>query len=169
MAILGGIGGLAGPVLGSFIITVLPELLRGFADLRLIANGVILPVRARRRDLRPDRPQRRRQDHGVQPDHRPVAAQRRLDHVQRPKRAGQEAAQHHAHGHCAHVPEHPSLQRDDVAGKRGGGRLSPHELRLPQPAAGPAGLPRARKARPRARPRAADVDASGSQGQRPGR
>ena len=44
MAILGGIGGLAGPVLGSFIITVLPELLRGFADLRLIANGVILVV-----------------------------------------------------------------------------------------------------------------------------
>ena len=28
MAILGGIGGLAGPVLGSFIITVLPEMLR---------------------------------------------------------------------------------------------------------------------------------------------
>ncbi|MBO1016596.1 branched-chain amino acid ABC transporter permease [Achromobacter sp. SD115] len=44
MAILGGIGGLAGPVLGSFIITVLPEVLRGFADLRLIANGVILVV-----------------------------------------------------------------------------------------------------------------------------
>ncbi len=44
MAILGGIGGLAGPVLGSFIITVLPEMLRGFADLRLVANGVILVV-----------------------------------------------------------------------------------------------------------------------------
>lgn len=42
MAILGGIGGLAGPVLGSSIITVLPELLRGFNDLRLVANGLIL-------------------------------------------------------------------------------------------------------------------------------
>jgi branched-chain amino acid transport system permease protein len=44
MAILGGIGGLAGPVLGSAIITVLPELLRGFSDFRLVANGVILVV-----------------------------------------------------------------------------------------------------------------------------
>jgi branched-chain amino acid transport system permease protein len=44
MAILGGIGGLTGPVLGSFIITVLPELLRGFADFRLVLNGVILVV-----------------------------------------------------------------------------------------------------------------------------
>ena len=44
MAILGGIGGLAGPVLGSFIITVLPEMLRGFADFRLVINGVILVV-----------------------------------------------------------------------------------------------------------------------------
>ena len=44
MAILGGIGGLAGPVLGSFIITVLPEMLRGFADFRLVVNGVILVV-----------------------------------------------------------------------------------------------------------------------------
>jgi branched-chain amino acid transport system permease protein len=44
MAILGGIGGLAGPLLGSSIITVLPELLRGFSDFRLVANGVILVV-----------------------------------------------------------------------------------------------------------------------------
>ena len=42
MAILGGIGGLAGPVLGAFIITILPEMLRGFADFRLVVNGLIL-------------------------------------------------------------------------------------------------------------------------------
>lgn len=42
MAILGGIGGLPGPVLGSAIITLLPEVLRGFSDFRLIANGLIL-------------------------------------------------------------------------------------------------------------------------------
>jgi branched-chain amino acid transport system permease protein len=42
MAILGGINGLAGPVLGGAIITLLPELLRGFADFRLMINGVIL-------------------------------------------------------------------------------------------------------------------------------
>ena len=42
MAILGGIGGLAGPVLGAGIITLLPEVLRGLADYRLMVNGVIL-------------------------------------------------------------------------------------------------------------------------------
>jgi branched-chain amino acid transport system permease protein len=42
MAILGGIGGLAGPVLGAGIITVLPEALRGLAGYRLMVNGVIL-------------------------------------------------------------------------------------------------------------------------------
>jgi branched-chain amino acid transport system permease protein len=42
MAILGGIGGLPGPIIGSFIITVLPEALRGFTDFRLVINGLIL-------------------------------------------------------------------------------------------------------------------------------
>jgi branched-chain amino acid transport system permease protein len=42
MAILGGIGGLPGPLLGSAIITLLPEALRGFSDFRLVANGLIL-------------------------------------------------------------------------------------------------------------------------------
>ncbi|MBC8057502.1 MAG: branched-chain amino acid ABC transporter permease [Rhizobiales bacterium] len=42
MAILGGTGGLTGPVLGALIITVLPELLRGFKDFRTMMNGAIL-------------------------------------------------------------------------------------------------------------------------------
>ncbi|MDR2852431.1 MAG: branched-chain amino acid ABC transporter permease, partial [Burkholderiaceae bacterium] len=42
MAILGGIGGLFGPVLGACIITMLPEVLRVLADYRLMVNGVIL-------------------------------------------------------------------------------------------------------------------------------
>lgn len=42
MAILGGIGSLIGPVVGSTILTLLPELLRGFADFRLVINGFIL-------------------------------------------------------------------------------------------------------------------------------
>ena len=42
MAILGGVGGLAGPVLGASILTLLPELLRGFSDFRLMLNGAIL-------------------------------------------------------------------------------------------------------------------------------
>ena len=42
MAILGGTGGLTGPVLGAMIITLLPELLRGFKDFRTMLNGAIL-------------------------------------------------------------------------------------------------------------------------------
>ncbi|MGI6247101.1 MAG: branched-chain amino acid ABC transporter permease [Pseudochelatococcus sp.] len=42
MAILGGVGSLAGPVIGAFFLTLLPELLRGLADFRLIVNGLIL-------------------------------------------------------------------------------------------------------------------------------
>lgn len=42
MTILGGIQGLLGPVLGAVIVTLLPELLRGLNDYRLMANGLIL-------------------------------------------------------------------------------------------------------------------------------
>lgn len=42
MAILGGIGGLPGPVIGAFIITVLPEALRDFSGFRTMVNGLIL-------------------------------------------------------------------------------------------------------------------------------
>lgn len=42
MTILGGINNLAGPVLGAFIITLLPEALRSLQDYRLMANGLIL-------------------------------------------------------------------------------------------------------------------------------
>lgn len=44
MAILGGVGGLPGPVIGAFIITVLPEALRDFGNARTMVNGLILVV-----------------------------------------------------------------------------------------------------------------------------
>jgi len=44
MAILGGVGGLTGPVLGAAIVTLLPELLRSLKDFRTMVNGVILVV-----------------------------------------------------------------------------------------------------------------------------
>ena len=44
MAILGGIGGLPGPLLGAAILTLLPELLRSLRDFRLVFNGLILVV-----------------------------------------------------------------------------------------------------------------------------
>jgi branched-chain amino acid transport system permease protein len=42
MAILGGIGGLPGPIIGAAILTLLPELLRSLRDFRLVVNGLIL-------------------------------------------------------------------------------------------------------------------------------
>jgi branched-chain amino acid transport system permease protein len=41
-ALLGGIGTPLAPVLGAWILTLLPELLRGFSDLRGVFNGVII-------------------------------------------------------------------------------------------------------------------------------
>lgn len=41
-ALLGGIGSPFGPVLGAFILTALPEVLRPLHDFRLVVNGVII-------------------------------------------------------------------------------------------------------------------------------
>ena len=41
-ALLGGIGTPLGPVVGAWILTLLPEMLRGFSDLRLVFNGIII-------------------------------------------------------------------------------------------------------------------------------
>jgi branched-chain amino acid transport system permease protein len=41
-ALLGGIASPFGPVLGAAVLTLLPEVLRGLADLRLVLNGVVI-------------------------------------------------------------------------------------------------------------------------------
>jgi len=41
-ALLGGIGTPLGPVLGAWVLTLLPEALRGIADARMVINGVII-------------------------------------------------------------------------------------------------------------------------------
>lgn len=42
MAVLGGIAGLPGPLIGAAILTLLPEVLRGLAELRTAVSGTIL-------------------------------------------------------------------------------------------------------------------------------
>lgn len=44
MAILGGVESLLGPVIGAVLLTLLPELLRGLNEYRLIVNGLILVI-----------------------------------------------------------------------------------------------------------------------------
>ncbi len=41
-ALLGGIGTPLAPVLGAWVLTLLPELLRGISDIRLVLNGLII-------------------------------------------------------------------------------------------------------------------------------
>src|ERR1700730_19014291 len=44
MVIVGGMGTLIGPVWGAILLTILPELLRGFGDLRLVLYGAALTL-----------------------------------------------------------------------------------------------------------------------------
>jgi branched-chain amino acid transport system permease protein len=44
MAVFGGTSNLIGPVLGSTILTLLPEVMRSLKDYRLAANGLILII-----------------------------------------------------------------------------------------------------------------------------
>src|SRR5215475_11405710 len=44
MVVVGGMGTLIGPVAGAILLTVLPELLRGFGDLRLVVYGAALTL-----------------------------------------------------------------------------------------------------------------------------
>jgi branched-chain amino acid transport system permease protein len=44
MVIVGGMGTLIGPVLGAILLTLLPEMLRGFGDLRLVLYGLALTL-----------------------------------------------------------------------------------------------------------------------------
>jgi branched-chain amino acid transport system permease protein len=41
-ALLGGVGSPFAPVLGAWVLTLLPEIFRGFADLRLVLNGIVI-------------------------------------------------------------------------------------------------------------------------------
>jgi branched-chain amino acid transport system permease protein len=42
MVIVGGMGTMIGPVIGAIVLTFLPELLRGFGELRLMIYGLAL-------------------------------------------------------------------------------------------------------------------------------
>ena len=44
MGMIGGIGTLTGPVIGATILTILPEVLRSFAGIRMIVYGIVLVI-----------------------------------------------------------------------------------------------------------------------------
>ncbi len=80
-------------------------------------------------DLRPDRPERRRQDHVLQRDHGPVHAGFRRIQARRRELHADRRVSGGEGGHCAHVPEHPSVRWHDRAGKRDGRPPRAHEAR----------------------------------------
>ena len=65
------------------------------------------------RPLRVDRAERRRQDDGLQPDHRRLHARRRLDRAGRQSDSRTESLQHREAGHVADVSEHPAVPEHD--------------------------------------------------------
>ena len=96
--------------------------------------------------LRPDRPQRRRQDDLLQRAHRPVHARLRQLRARRQALQADRGARGGQGRHRAHLPEHPPVRRDDGARERDGRPPRAHPL-------GPArrDLPHRRASRPRKR------------------
>ena len=78
-----------------------------------------------RRDPRPDRAERRRQDHLLQRDHRRVPADLRHGDLRRARRSAASSATRSPARHRPHVPEHPAVRRDDRAGERRGRHRRP--------------------------------------------
>ena len=99
-----------------------------------------------RPDLRPDRPQRRRQDHLLQRHHRPLHARLRQLRARRQALQAERGARGRQGRHRAHLPEHPPVRRDDGARERDGRPPRAHPL-------GPdrRGVPHRRASRPRKR------------------
>ena len=65
---------------------------------------------ARGRDRRPDRPQRRRQDHLLQLPHRPVHPDRGPGHAQRRRPCRRSRSRWSPGRHGPHLPEHPAVR-----------------------------------------------------------
>ena len=90
------------------------------------AEGVRRPRRDRRCRLRhparrhrgADRPERRRQDDVLQPDHRGLHADLRVDRVRRRRGRRQAAARDRRARRRPHVPEHPPVRADDRGRER---------------------------------------------------
>ena len=99
-----------------------------FGGLQALSD-VGLEIR-RRPDLRPDRPQRRRQDDILQRDHRPLlrpTPESFLLEGKRVRAVGR--AQGCRSGDRPHVPEHPAVRRHDGDGERHGGSARAHPIR----------------------------------------
>ena len=109
-----------------------------------------LTMNVPRRALRADRPERRRQDDGVQRAHGRVLPHRRRDSVRRRAPRRQEALRDHEAGRGADVSEHPPLCRHDRARERDDGAppAEPPGAGRRRPRHGPAPPGRGRDAPP---------------------
>ena len=83
-----------------------------------------------------DRPERRRQDHGVQPDHRGLSGRCRPHSARRRRHHRHSFAPAHRPRHRAQLPEHPADAASEHAGKRHGGAALPQQRHRRRAAAG---------------------------------
>ena len=97
-----------------------------------------------------DRPERRRQDHGVQSDHRGLPGRHRPHSARRRRHHPHSFAPAHRPRHRAQLPEHPADAASEHAGKRHGGPALPQQRHRRRAAAG-----QSRPAQPLARARRA--------------
>ena len=97
--------------------------------------------RARRRDLRPDRPERGRQDSSFNIITGVLPAERRGRSASTGTAGRAQAPPDHPAGHRPHLPEHPAVPRDVRPGERDGRRRRPAPHRRPRRHPGPAPPP----------------------------
>ena len=96
-----------------------------FGGLKVVSRA--RPARRRGRDRERDRPERRRQDDALQPDHRHLRARRRRHPARRAQHRRPRAASDHPARRRPHVPDAAAVPQHVGARERDGRRLRPHE------------------------------------------
>ena len=94
------------------------------------------PPRRAGRAAADHRPQRRRQDHAVQPDHRRARARQRLDRAVRPRHHAHRLPPARASRHGAHLPDHHAVPARHHPAQRHAGAAGPLAAaleRVPRP------------------------------------
>jgi branched-chain amino acid transport system permease protein len=129
IVVLGGMGSQLGVILAAIVMILLPELMREFSEYRMLMFGAMMvlrrlaggqwrrPDRQRETSGRVDRPQRRRQDHGVQLPDRFLQTGRWQHPAGRPADPGPGRSRDRPQGRGADLPERAVVQGHDRRGK----------------------------------------------------
>ena len=117
--VLGGLGNIWGSIVATVVLYVLPEALRQFSDYRMLVYAIVLILvmlatnnpQVRTLISRPHRPQRRRQNHHLQPADQGLSAHPGHHPAGWTGYLRQDHSSDQPHGHCPDLPEHPPVQQ----------------------------------------------------------